>query len=132
MGRLFSLTYPTASGLLVIRSGHRYRFDIMDLVMPEMTKLETTEVIQKFYPDAKVLMRASTSRREKIMSAKDLGVVNYLLKSVKILQLMQAVNETLGRALTADPIRVPRRDRLLLLNGRVKHPLRSLADELTV
>jgi len=30
MGRLFSLTYPTASVLLAIRGGHRYGFDIMD------------------------------------------------------------------------------------------------------
>ena len=30
MGRLFSLTYPTAAVLLAIRSGHRYGFDIMD------------------------------------------------------------------------------------------------------
>ncbi len=132
MGRLFSLTYPTASALLAIRNGHRYRFDIMDLVMPEMPKLETTEVIQKFHPDAKILMLTSTSRQEQIMSAKDLEVVTYLLKPVKIPQFMQAVHETLGRALTDDPIRVPRRDRLSLLNGRAKHPLRSLADELTV
>ena len=69
---------------------------IMDLVMPEMSGLEATEAIRKYDPDAKVLMLTSTSRREEIISAKDLGVVNYLLKPVKIPQLMQAVNETLG------------------------------------
>jgi DNA-binding PadR family transcriptional regulator len=30
MGRLFSLTYPTAAVLLAIRAGHRYGFDVMD------------------------------------------------------------------------------------------------------
>ena len=30
MGRLFSMTYPTATVLLAIRHGHRYGFDVMD------------------------------------------------------------------------------------------------------
>jgi len=30
MGKLFSLTYPTAAVLLAIRQGHRYGFDLMD------------------------------------------------------------------------------------------------------
>jgi len=69
---------------------------IMDLVMPEMSGLEATEAIRKYDPHAKVLMLTSTSRREEILTAKDLGVVNYLLKPVKIPQLMEAVHDTLG------------------------------------
>ena len=38
MGRLFSLTYPTAAVLLAIESGHRYGFDIMDVTgLPDGT-----------------------------------------------------------------------------------------------
>ena len=52
MGRLFSLTYPTAVVLLAIRSGHRYGFDIMDAtglpdgtVYPILRRLERRGVL---------------------------------------------------------------------------------------
>ena len=52
MGRLFSLTYPTATVLLAIRNGHRYGFDIMDAtglpdgtVYPLLRRLERRGVL---------------------------------------------------------------------------------------
>lgn len=52
MGRLFSLTYPTAAVLLAIRNGHRYGFDIMDAtglpdgtVYPILRRLERRGVL---------------------------------------------------------------------------------------
>ena len=52
MGRLFSLTYPTAAVLLAVRSGHRYGFDIMDAtglpdgtVYPILRRLERRGVL---------------------------------------------------------------------------------------
>lgn len=52
MGRLFSLTYPTAAVLLAIKSGHRYGFDIMDAtglpdgtVYPILRRLERRGVL---------------------------------------------------------------------------------------
>lgn len=49
----FSLTYPTASVLLAIRSGHRYGFDIMDAtglpdgtVYPLLRRLERRGVLR--------------------------------------------------------------------------------------
>jgi PadR family transcriptional regulator PadR len=52
MGRLFSLTYPTAAVLLAIRSGHRYGFDVMDAtglpdgtVYPILRRLERRGVL---------------------------------------------------------------------------------------
>ena len=53
MGRLFSLTYPTAAVLLAIRHGHRYGFDIMDAtglpdgtVYPILRRLERRGVLE--------------------------------------------------------------------------------------
>ena len=58
MGRLFSLTYPTATVLLVIRSGHRYGFDIMDVtglpdgtVYPILRRLERRGVLKGDWED---------------------------------------------------------------------------------
>lgn len=52
VGRLFSLTYPTATVLLAIRNGHRYGFDIMDAtglpdgtVYPILRRLERRGVL---------------------------------------------------------------------------------------
>ena len=52
MGRLFSITYPTATVLLAIRLGHRYGFDIMDAtglpdgtVYPLLRRLERRGVL---------------------------------------------------------------------------------------
>ena len=52
MGKLFSLTYPTAAVLLAIRTGHRYGFDIMDAtglpdgtVYPILRRLERRGVL---------------------------------------------------------------------------------------
>ncbi len=58
MGRLFSLTYPTAAVLLAIRSGHRYGFDIMDAtglpdgtVYPILRRLERRGVLAGRWED---------------------------------------------------------------------------------
>jgi len=58
MGRLFSLTYPTAAVLLAIRQGHRYGFDIMDAtgfpdgtVYPILRRLERRGVLEGAWED---------------------------------------------------------------------------------
>lgn len=58
MGRLFSLTYPTAAVLLAVRSGHRYGFDIMDAtglpdgtVYPILRRLERRGVLAGQWED---------------------------------------------------------------------------------
>ena len=58
MGRLFSLTYPTAAVLLAIRRGHRYGFDIMDAtglpdgtVYPLLRRLERRGVLTGAWED---------------------------------------------------------------------------------
>ena len=60
MGRLFSLTYPTAAVLLAIKSGHRYGFDIMDAtglpdgtVYPILRRLERRGVLAGDWEDEK-------------------------------------------------------------------------------
>jgi len=58
VGKLFSLTYPTAAVLLAIRSGHRYGFDIMDAtglpdgtVYPILRRLERRGVLAGAWED---------------------------------------------------------------------------------
>ncbi len=58
MGRLFSLTYPTAAVLLAIRQGHQYGFDLMDAtglpdgtVYPLLRRLERRGVLTAAWED---------------------------------------------------------------------------------
>ncbi len=58
MGKLFSLTYPTAAVLLAIRHGHRYGFDLMDVtglpdgtVYPILRRLERRGVLEGAWED---------------------------------------------------------------------------------
>lgn len=58
MGRLFSLTYPTALVLVAIRHGHRYGFDVMDAtglpdgtVYPILRRLERRGVLAGQWED---------------------------------------------------------------------------------
>ena len=58
VGRLFSLTYPTAAVLLAIRAGHRYGFDVMDAtglpdgtVYPILRRLERRGVLVGTWED---------------------------------------------------------------------------------
>jgi PadR family transcriptional regulator PadR len=58
VGKLFSLTYPTATVLIAIRNGHRYGFDIMDAtglpdgtVYPILRRLERRGVLEGKWED---------------------------------------------------------------------------------
>lgn len=61
MGRLFSLTYPTAVVLMAIRYGHRYGFDVMDAtglpdgtVYPILRRLERRGVLEGAWEDEEI------------------------------------------------------------------------------
>jgi PadR family transcriptional regulator PadR len=66
MGKLFSMTYPTALVLVAIRNGHRYGFDLMDVtglpdgtVYPILRRLEKRGVLAGAWEDE------STARSER-------------------------------------------------------------------
>lgn len=71
MGRLFSLTYPTAAVLLAIRAGHRYGFELMDAtglpngtVYPLLRRLERRGVLSGVWEDeAKARAEQRPARR---------------------------------------------------------------------
>lgn len=70
MGRLFSLTYPTAAVLLAIQRGHRYGFDIMDAtglpdgtVYPLLRRLERRGVLEGVWEDEGVAQAEQRPQR---------------------------------------------------------------------
>ncbi len=66
---------------------------IMDINMPKMGGFESIAHIQKFNPDAKFFILSSSSRKDEIISAKNLNVLGYLVKPVEPEQLISRVSE---------------------------------------
>ena len=65
---------------------------IMDINMPKMGGFESISHIQKFHPDAKFIILSSSSRKDEIISAKNLNVLGYLVKPVEPEQLISRVS----------------------------------------
>ena len=70
MGRLFNLTYPTATVLLAVRAGHRYGFDVMDAtglpdgtVYPILRRLERRGVLEGRWEDEDEARREQRPQR---------------------------------------------------------------------
>ena len=66
---------------------------IIDLVMPNMNGLDAIVEIQESNPEAKFVVFTSTSRRDEIVTAKSLNVLSYLVKPLKMEDLLVKVKE---------------------------------------
>ena len=66
---------------------------IMDLVMPKIGGLDAIIEIQESDPDAKFVVFTSTSRRDEVVTAKSLNVLSYIVKPLKMEDLITKVKE---------------------------------------
>lgn len=69
---------------------------IMDLIMPEMGGLEAILEIKQLSPECKVIILTSSARKDEVVTAKTLGVVDYVLKPVNMQKLVNKIREVLG------------------------------------
>jgi len=68
---------------------------IMDLVMPEMGGLDAIMEIKQKKPEAKFIVMTSTSRKDEIVTAKTLGVLEYIIKPLKLSDFLSTVRRVL-------------------------------------
>lgn len=66
---------------------------IIDLHMPKMNGLDAIVEIQDSDPKAKFVVYTSTSRRDEVVTAKSLNVLSYLVKPLKMEDLLVKVKE---------------------------------------
>jgi len=66
---------------------------IIDLLMPKMNGLDAIVEIQESDPGAKFVVYTSTSRRDEVVTAKSLNVLSYLVKPLKMEDLLVKVKE---------------------------------------
>ncbi len=71
----------------------RPRLVIMDLVMPKMGGLDAMMAIRELDHKAKFVVLTSSSRRDEVVTAQTLGVLNYLIKPVDPQRLLEVVNK---------------------------------------
>lgn len=65
---------------------------IMDLNMPVLDGIETTQILKKNYPQVKVLILSMFDREGYIQSALDIGVDGYVLKNIGEKEIIFAIH----------------------------------------
>jgi len=66
---------------------------IMDMLMPEMNGVETTQAIHSQYPQVRVLVMSSFHDRDLVQRAVQAGAIGYLVKGVSADELADAIRE---------------------------------------
>jgi NarL family two-component system response regulator LiaR len=83
------------SGEAALRLCERLRPDVvlMDLMMPGMDGVETTEQIRKQYPATRIVALTSFADKELVQRAVRAGATGYLLKNASMPQLSAAIRQ---------------------------------------
>lgn len=103
----FELVGEASSGEEALQLYERARPDVvlMDVMMPAMDGIATTEQLRARDPDAKILILTSTSDGATLQRAMKAGAAGYLLKTARAVELAQAVRATYrGRAALAPEV----------------------------
>lgn len=91
---------------------------LMDLVMPDMSGVEATQIIRERFPEIQVVALTSFKDEEMIRPVLEAGAISYLFKSVSIDDLADALRAAhAGRSVLA-----PEATRALLAAARRPHP----------
>jgi DNA-binding response OmpR family regulator len=69
---------------------------VMDLYMPKMDGLEAIVEIRESEPDAKFIVLTSSSGKDDVMTAKTLNVVDYVLKTGEMEEIVGKVKNALA------------------------------------
>ena len=76
---------------------------LMDIEMPKMNGIETTNIIKQKYPQIKIIMLTVFDNDENIFKSIKAGADGYLLKEVNPIDLKQGIIETLNGGATMTP-----------------------------
>ncbi len=76
---------------------------LMDINMPEMNGIEATEKLKEIFPDIKVIMLTVFDENDKIFDSILAGASGYLLKDVKTIQIVEAIEDVLDGGAPMSP-----------------------------
>ncbi len=86
-----------------LNDNHNVDLILMDIEMPVLNGIETTEIIKTKYPQIKVVMLTVFDNDENIFNAIKAGADGYLLKEIKPQDLYNGILETLNGGAAMNP-----------------------------
>lgn len=91
------LEFIALNGQEVLDSLKKKSIDVMlmDINMPVMNGIDATEKLKEKYPDIKVIMLTVFDENDKIFDSILAGASGYLLKDVKTIQIIEAIEDVL-------------------------------------
>ncbi|ASV30983.1 response regulator [Maribacter cobaltidurans] len=100
-----SIKWKAESGskcLEMLAIDHQLDMILMDIEMPILNGIETTEIVKKKHPQIKIVMLTVFDNDEHIFNAIKAGADGYLLKEIDPESLMRGIHETMtgGAAMT--------------------------------
>ncbi len=99
------IEFVAIDGNEVLERLDKYPIDVMlmDINMPDMNGIEATEKIKEKFPDIKVIMLTVFDENDKIFDSILAGASGYLLKDVKTIQIVEAIEDVLDGGAPMSP-----------------------------
>ncbi len=92
------------SGLLAkLKDNHNLDLILMDIEMPVLNGIETTEIVKQKYPHIKIIMLTVFDNDENIFNAIKAGADGYLLKEINAKDLHDGIVDTLNGGAAMNP-----------------------------
>lgn len=89
--------------LTKLQDNHNIDLILMDIEMPILNGIETTEIVKQKYPHIKIIMLTVFDNDENIFNAIKAGADGYLLKEINPEALHQGILETLNGGAAMNP-----------------------------
>jgi DNA-binding NarL/FixJ family response regulator len=102
----FTIKFTAVNGsdlLSQIENNHNIDLILMDIEMPVLNGIETTEIIKQKYPHIKIIMLTVFDNDENIFNAIKAGADGYLLKEINAKDLHDGIVETLNGGAAMNP-----------------------------
>jgi len=89
--------------LVKLEDNHNVDLILMDIEMPVLNGIETTQVVKQKYPQIKIIMLTAFDNDEHIFNAIKAGADGYLLKEINPKDLYNGIQETLNGGAAMNP-----------------------------
>ncbi|QQX75351.1 MULTISPECIES: response regulator [Aequorivita] len=89
--------------LTKLEENHNLDLILMDIEMPVLSGIETTQIVKQKYPHIKIIMLTAFDNDEHIFNAIKAGADGYLLKEINPKDLYEGIKETLNGGAAMNP-----------------------------
>ena len=89
--------------LTKLEDNHNVDLILMDIEMPVLNGIETTQMVKQKYPQIKIIMLTAFDNDEHIFNAIKAGADGYLLKEINPQELYKGIQETLSGGAAMNP-----------------------------